>query len=122
MLRVTSTDQANSWVTTQFSGNNNTTNHFIFQTDSDTGNTAIQLRGKERTTSPETPFVNFFMPSNGAFAAIQGTVSTLKIVANTEIGSSDVPRGITLYDKTTKQPYCVTINNGGLVSAAGACN
>ena len=43
-------------------------------------------------------------------------------VSNTEIGSSDVPRGITLYDKTTKQPYCVTINNGALASTAGACN
>ncbi len=37
------------------------------------------------------------------------------------IGTSDKPEGITMYDESTGQPYCVVINNGILVNNPGEC-
>ena len=37
------------------------------------------------------------------------------------VGSVEKPTGITLFDQTTKQPYCITVNNGAVVSSSGNC-
>ena len=37
------------------------------------------------------------------------------------VGSAEKPTGITLFDQTTKQPYCITVNSGAVVSTAGDC-
>lgn len=47
------------------------------------------------------------------FMAEKITTSELKI------GSSKKPTGVTLYDETNGNPYCVKIRNGGIVSEAG---
>ncbi len=38
-----------------------------------------------------------------------------------EVGSADKPGGITLYDTETKEPYCVSILHGALVTSSGKC-
>jgi hypothetical protein len=51
-----------------------------------------------------------------------GTLVADKIVvADLTIGSEDKPSGITIFDRITKQPYCVVMENGQLVSYAGKC-
>jgi hypothetical protein len=42
-------------------------------------------------------------------------------IGNLTVGSSAKPAGITLYDTSTKQPYCLTITNGVPVSTQGEC-
>jgi hypothetical protein len=37
------------------------------------------------------------------------------------VGSSTSPAGITLFDKTTKAPYCVMVNNGTVETTSGSC-
>jgi hypothetical protein len=37
------------------------------------------------------------------------------------VGSPDQPAGITLFDQATRDPYCVVVNQGQLISLAGAC-
>ncbi len=37
------------------------------------------------------------------------------------VGSASEPAGITLYDQETKAPYCVSMQNGQMVSTAGTC-
>ncbi len=52
-------------------------------------------------------------------------VKTLIAVAlrtdSLEVGSSDMIGGITLYDKTTKQPVCVMVNSGAVQIEPGRC-
>ncbi|MEK6705403.1 MAG: hypothetical protein AABZ06_06405, partial [Bdellovibrionota bacterium] len=38
-----------------------------------------------------------------------------------EIGSTEKPAGITLYDEDTKQPYCLKMKAGAMISEAGKC-
>lgn len=124
-LRVQSTDPEKSWISAWFSGNNNSTNHFIFQTDNASAWSAVQLRGKEvtRNGSDATPFVNFMLKGDGSELGIIGTSPKFRIDAgNVEIGTSQAPRGITLYDQTTRNPHCLSINNGGIAVVAGTCN
>lgn len=45
----------------------------------------------------------------------------LAVSESAAFGSEAAPIGITLYDKTTKQPYCLSIDNGMPVSMAGVC-
>ncbi|MDE1924620.1 MAG: DUF5011 domain-containing protein, partial [Patescibacteria group bacterium] len=42
-------------------------------------------------------------------------------VNNLTVGSASQPAGITLYDQTTKAPYCISMNGGSLVQTSGAC-
>ncbi len=37
------------------------------------------------------------------------------------IGESSAPTGITIYDRANGRPYCVTVNEGTVVTAAGIC-
>jgi len=43
------------------------------------------------------------------------------VVARLTLGSPEAPSGMTLYDTVTKEPYCLKVTNGALVSSAGAC-
>jgi len=43
------------------------------------------------------------------------------IVARLTVGSRGAPAGITLYDETTGEPYCVMVSDGVLVNRSGAC-
>jgi Domain of unknown function (DUF5011) len=40
---------------------------------------------------------------------------------NLKIGSADKPTGFTIYDKITKEPYCVTLENAEFVKTKGEC-
>jgi hypothetical protein len=42
-------------------------------------------------------------------------------VGNLRVGTSDKPTGITLYDKATGNPYCLSITNGQSQTTAGEC-
>ncbi|MFZ2038579.1 MAG: LamG-like jellyroll fold domain-containing protein [Minisyncoccia bacterium] len=37
------------------------------------------------------------------------------------LGSTEKPSGLTIYDKTTKQPFCMMVDNGSVVTTAGVC-
>jgi len=54
---------------------------------------------------------------------IEGGIAYLKdiVISRLTIGSESTPTGITMYDRTTKQPYCVLVNNGILYNEVGAC-
>ena len=47
-------------------------------------------------------------------------VDTLQTKSLT-VGTKEVPAGITMYDKATKEPYCVTIENGEMMKNKGEC-
>jgi hypothetical protein len=40
---------------------------------------------------------------------------------NLEVGTSENPKGITLYDQDTKAPYCVVVKGGKVESLSGKC-
>ncbi|MBI5734108.1 MAG: hypothetical protein HY973_04180 [Candidatus Kerfeldbacteria bacterium] len=40
---------------------------------------------------------------------------------NFKIGSADKPTGFTIYDKITKDPYCITLENGEFIKNKGEC-
>ncbi|GMR18896.1 MAG: hypothetical protein BMS9Abin34_018 [Patescibacteria group bacterium] len=47
-------------------------------------------------------------------------VDTLK-VGNLTIGEADAPAGITIYDRVTGEPYCVSISDGDWLKELGEC-
>ncbi|MEK7147242.1 MAG: hypothetical protein AAB772_03250, partial [Patescibacteria group bacterium] len=40
---------------------------------------------------------------------------------NVEVGTNELPSGITIYDTVTKNPYCIIMENGVLKSVPGKC-
>lgn len=38
-----------------------------------------------------------------------------------EISNTNLPTGITMYDKSTGEPYCFQIDNGAATTTPGAC-
>jgi len=66
-------------------------------------------------------------PAGVALAGIQGLDQKVKNLAssvktqNLEVGSSDQPLGITIYDMATKQPVCIFSYNNVLQSLPGKC-
>ncbi|MDP3710211.1 MAG: hypothetical protein Q8R29_00620, partial [bacterium] len=38
-----------------------------------------------------------------------------------EVGTTEQPTGITIYDKITKEPYCLSLENGTVVTSQGKC-
>ncbi|MBI4992173.1 MAG: hypothetical protein HZB99_03075, partial [Candidatus Harrisonbacteria bacterium] len=48
------------------------------------------------------------------------TASILDVI-KLKVGTSEQPAGITVYDKNTKQPYCVIVIDGQLQNIAGEC-
>jgi len=52
----------------------------------------------------------------------QNLAHFVKIVAdNLQVGSAEHPTGITMYDKSTGEPYCFQIDNGAATTTPGAC-
>jgi len=47
-------------------------------------------------------------------------VENLKVKFLT-VGDSEVPTGITIYDRANGEPYCVAVNEGTVVTTAGVC-
>jgi len=47
---------------------------------------------------------------------------TITKVDELTVGSAEKPTGITLYDETTNDPYCVKMQGGYLKSIFGTCN
>ena len=43
-------------------------------------------------------------------------------VENIKIGSSEKPSGITIYDEDTKEPYCIKIKSGQIITIRGECS
>jgi hypothetical protein len=37
------------------------------------------------------------------------------------VGTEDAPSGITVFDRSTKAPYCIQIDNGAMMALAGSC-
>ncbi len=52
---------------------------------------------------------------------VKTLIATVIRTDSLEVGSSDLASGITLYDKTTKQPVCVMVDNGALQILPGNC-
>jgi len=52
---------------------------------------------------------------------LQTLIAGLIRTQDLEIGTADNPSGITIYDKITKQPYCVTLENEEVVKTPGKC-
>jgi len=54
-------------------------------------------------------------------AKIQKIIAGFIQTGGLEVGSKETPTGFVLYDETTKEPYCVSINNGEIVKTIGKC-
>jgi len=54
-------------------------------------------------------------------AKIQKIIAGFIQTNGLEIGSQETPTGFVLYDKATKEPYCVSIINGEIVKTQGKC-
>lgn len=39
-----------------------------------------------------------------------------------EVGSSEQPAGVTVYDEDTKNPYCIKVKSGISVTVSGPCS
>jgi Domain of unknown function (DUF5011) len=76
------------------------------------------------TTSPfslSTTSLASALESFGVFIS-KGFAQFVKIATdNLQVGSPAHPTGITMYDKTTGQPYCFQIDNGSATTTPGAC-
>ncbi len=69
----------------------------------------------------DTATINSDLSVSGS-AEIQGGVSLGPTRAGTlEVGSGDQPLGITIYDRTTKQPVCIFSDNTVLQISTGSC-
>ena len=53
--------------------------------------------------------------------AAEKVTATLINVLQLKVGTESNPSGITIYDKTTKQPHCIVMDNGQLQSIPGEC-
>lgn len=58
---------------------------------------------------------------NGKLVIKEIETGTLK-AKNATFGSGEKPYGFTIYDQSTKEPYCVGINNGAWVNVLGECH
>ncbi|MBI3627364.1 MAG: hypothetical protein HY220_01255, partial [Candidatus Sungbacteria bacterium] len=105
-LNRMATDLTNAWSVDQQSGKVNVN----FQGD-------VNLNGNNIIN------VSQIVSQNGLWR-IDDTGHMVMKYINTDhltVGSSAAPTGITLFDETTKQPYCLAINNGTITSAPGTC-
>ncbi len=56
-----------------------------------------------------------------------GTLMAVRVITDEmvtkklTVGSAAAPSGITLYDEVTRDPYCLKMRNGAMVSDAGVC-
>ena len=79
----------------------------------------------ESTTTMETYTVTDFFASmvKSALQKLSSTfIDTILSVKGMVIGSASQPSGLTIYDQTTKEPYCMKINNGAVVTSVGVCS
>lgn len=90
-------------------------------TDKDTGYKSFSSQGL-------IPFiVKALKELNDKVDALSGNVSNQvtqvvqSIMPSLTVGSAEAPTGITLFDKTTTEPHCLSINNGIIETTPGAC-
>ena len=91
----------------------------MFDIDNDIKNEIVKKRFVELTAFALMP--NHFHlivkeTKEGGMAYMKGLV-----VDTLEIGTTETPSGITIYDKITKEPYCWTSENGEIVRTKGKC-
>ncbi|MBI3442554.1 MAG: tail fiber domain-containing protein, partial [Candidatus Sungbacteria bacterium] len=80
------------------------------------------------TTTPDSLMVKKIASSLGNWSIDEdGTLMAVKIITDEivtqklTVGSASKPSGITIYDEVTKEPYCIKVRNGAMVSEAGIC-
>ena len=49
------------------------------------------------------------------------STDTVYVKEDLVVGSAEQPAGITIYDEDTKEPYCIKMKSGQMVSMPGAC-
>ena len=47
--------------------------------------------------------------------------NTVYVKNSIEIGTAELPAGITLYDQVTKEPHCLVLRDGKIETMSGAC-
>lgn len=93
----------------------------VVTTDKTTGLKSLSMQG----------FIPYIVKAiqelNAKVDAISGQTATVvqsvvsAVLEKLTVGSADHPTGITLFDKSTGEPYCVSINNGAVEPVAGEC-
>ncbi|HEY4499733.1 MAG TPA: immunoglobulin-like domain-containing protein, partial [Candidatus Paceibacterota bacterium] len=82
------------------------------------------LTQSENTASSQTEDPNLLA------SLIEGVKNWLKdglvaiknlFVEQIQVGTTEKPAGVTLFDEITKEPYCIKINNGQLATTPGVC-
>ncbi|MDP3729225.1 MAG: hypothetical protein Q8R26_00500, partial [bacterium] len=99
-----SVDQTGGLVNVSFFGNLNLNNNSIYDLKKITG-----YLGR------------WSVDEGGRLVAVEVETEKLKVKSSAEFGTVEKPIGITIYDEVTKEPFCVKIKNGAMVSEAGIC-
>ena len=84
--------------------------------------TAVATNSRGYLTLDERPIIAALVNAVkqiGSF--VSGIADGLAHLTGIAIGTQAKPEGITMYDESTKQPYCVVINNGILLNNPGTC-
>jgi hypothetical protein len=81
------------------------------------------LIGSSTPITSDVSFSTILTSFENAGVKIENGITRIKnaIVDSLTVGSRENTAGITLYDTVTKEPYCLTIENGTPKSTSGAC-
>ncbi|MDP2669183.1 MAG: hypothetical protein Q8P07_05110, partial [bacterium] len=64
---------------------------------------------------------NWSIDENGKLTVKEIEVEKATITDELNVGTTDKPTGITIYDEVTGSPYCIKMSNGAMVTAVGKC-
>mgnify|MGYP001595152467 FL=1 len=59
---------------------------------------------------------------SGKLIAEEVVTKKLEVKNIAEFGTVEKPIGITIYDEVTKEPYCIKVKNGVMVTTMGKCS
>ncbi|MFZ2038969.1 MAG: tail fiber domain-containing protein [Minisyncoccia bacterium] len=88
------------------------------------GTTSIETLANSTTTLETYTVTDLFTGMvKSALQKLSSTfIDTILSVKGMVIGSASQPSGLTIYDQTTKEPYCLKMNNGAMVTIPGICS
>jgi len=90
-------------------------------TDEESGYKLFSLQGLIPYIVKSLKELNDKVDSISGNISSQVTQVVQSIMPSLTVGSAEAPTGITLFDKTTTEPHCLSINNGIIETTPGAC-
>ncbi len=89
-------------------------------------NLKVDILSGTSTLATSTPWFSAMVASafDSFGAKIEQGIVKIKsmFVENLAVGTKEKPAGITLFDQSTGEPYCLSVRNGSMQSLSGECN